>query len=332
MIDLQKFFHDFENLVNLFEKRNITRESLLIIKNKLSQKNKLIKETSQLRQKRNQLSQEKPKSTKEVWEIKEKISYQEEELNKLQKELEDLINQLPNLPASDTPNNQEGNRIVDITEYQHSIQHNLTYDKILRKLALIDEKKSLFLSGSKFAVYQNLGSQLLHALINFLRTENSKRGYSLFDVPYIVNDYNLFHTGQLPKFQDDLYKVQGSNFYLIPTAEVSLVNLYQRQILTEEVLPLKLCAYSPCFRAEAGATGQENKGLVRLHQFHKVELVKIVKPENSYLELEELVVDARNILQKLKISHRVIELCYEELGFSATKTYDLEVWLPVSKK
>ena len=162
-----------------------------------------------------------------------------------------------------------------------------------------------------------------------MRHENSKRGYRLFDTPYLVNAHNLYNTGQFHKFQDNLYKIEKetkeNNFYLIPTAEVSLINLYQDQILTERDLPLNLCAYSPCFRAERMAAGQTNKGLIRLHQFHKVELVKIVKPENSYQELEKLVSDACNILHQLKISHRVIELCHEELGFTAAKTYDIEV-------
>jgi seryl-tRNA synthetase len=246
--------------------------------------------------------------------------------------LNELTAQLPNLPAPDTPTNQKGNIVIDNNEYQHNIQHRLTHEEILKKLKLIDEEKSIFLSGSKFVVYQGLGSELLHALINFLRSENSKRGYRLFDTPYLVKAPNLYNTGQFHKFQDNLYKLEESDFYLLPTAEVSLVNLYQNKILTETDLPLNLCAYSPCFRAERMAAGQENKGLIRLHQFHKVELVKIVQPENSYSELEKLVADARNILHQLKIPHRVIELCHAELGFSAAKTYDIEVWLPVSKK
>jgi seryl-tRNA synthetase len=256
----------------------------------------------------------------------------ENQFETLSKELNDLTSRLPNLPAPNIPSNEESYKIIDKTEYLHTIQHNLTHEKILQKLALIDEEKSVLLSGSKFAVYQGLGSQLLHALINFLLAENSKQGYRLFDTPYLVNDYNLYHTGQFHKFQDSLYKVEESNFYLLPTAEVSLVNLYQQQILTAEELPLNLCAYSPCFRAERMAAGQENKGLIRLHQFHKVELVKIVQPENSYPELEKLLTAARNILHLLKITHRVIELGSQELGFSATKTYDIEVWLPVSQK
>ena len=275
-----------------------------------------------MRKEKNQLSKGQENAEK-VKKIKEKFSSLEKELNELEKELNELINQLPNFPAFNTPTKE--NKSIDNTEYQHNIQHSLTHEVILKKLKIIDEKKSILLSGSKFAVYQGFGSELLHALINFMRSENSKRGYRLFDTPYLVNAHNLYNTGQFHKFQDNLYKLEESNFYLLPTAEVSLVNLYQNQILSEEDLPLNLCAYSPCFRAERMAAGQENKGLIRLHQFHKVELVKIVGPENSYQELNELVADARNILHLLKIPHRVIELCIEDLGFSAAKTYDIEI-------
>ena len=325
MLNLQKLFTNFEELIQRLEPRKINKEQLLLIKEKLIRQKKLIEIINQLRQKRNQLSQGGSKFAEQVREIKEEIVLSEKELRELEVKLNELTSQLPNLPALDTPTDEEGNRLIDSSEYQHNIQHNLTHEQILKKLKIIDEEKSILLSGSKFAVYQGLGSELLHALINFMRFENCKRGYRLFDTPYLVSAHNLYNTGQFHKFQDNLYKLGESNFYLLPTAEVSLVNLYQNQILTEEDLPLNLCAYSPCFRAERMAAGQENKGLIRLHQFHKVELVKIVKPENSYQELEKLVADARNILYLLKIPHRVIELCHEELGFTAAKTYDIEV-------
>ncbi|CAH1755731.1 9159_t:CDS:2 [Entrophospora sp. SA101] len=332
MLDKQKFFTDFENLVKRLEYRGITKEQLLFIKEKITKQKELTRIINELRQARNQLSQAGSKNAEKVREIKKEITSQETELIVITKEIENLTSRLPNLPVPGTPTNEEGNRIIDSTQYQHNIQHNLTHEQILKKLAIIDEEKSILLSGSKFAVYQGFGSELLHALINFMRSENRQRGYQLFDTPYLVNAHNLYNTGQFHKFQDNLYKLEESNFYLLPTAEVSLVNLYQNQILTEENLPLNLCAYSPCFRAERMAAGQENKGLIRLHQFHKVELVKIVKPENSYQELEKLLADARHILHLLKIPHRVIELCQEELGFTAAKTYDIEVWLPIMKK
>ena len=155
--------------------------------------------------------------------------------------------------------------------------------------------------------------------------EQRKKGYQLFSLPYLVREQNLYQTGQLPKLTEDMFKIENHDLYLIPTAEVPLVNLYQGEILNEKDLPLKLLAYSPCFRGEAGAGGQENRGLIRLHQFHKVELVALVHPENSYQYLEQIVTDARDILHLLKISHRVIELSAQELGFNATKTYDLEI-------
>lgn len=332
MLDLQKFFTDFDNLVERLGKRGIKKEQLLTIKEKLILRKQLIEKINNLRHERNKSSKEKGKNIEKGKEIRNEIIHLEEELSNLEEELSNLTNILPNIPALDTPTNQEKNKIIDVVEYQHNIQHNLKSEEILKKLVLINEEKSIPLSGSKFAVYQGFGSQLLHVLINFMRVENNKRGYQLFDTPYLVKSHNLYNTGQFHKFQDNLYKLEENDFYLLPTAEVALVNLYQNQILVENDLPLKICAYSPCFRAERMAAGQENKGLIRLHQFHKVELVKIVKPENSYQELKKLVIDAQNILQKLAISHRVIELCYEELGFSATKTYDIEVWLPVSKK
>ena len=214
--------------------------------------------------------------------------------------------------------------MVDEVKYCHEIQHNLTHEKILKKTALIDEEKSILLSGSKFTVYQGFGSKLLHCLINFMLAENSKKGYQLFDAPYLVNSKNLYNTGQLHKFKDSLYKVELSDFFLIPTAEVSLVNLFQERLLDEKTLPLNLCSYSPCFRAERMAAGQENKGLIRLHQFHKVELVKITTPKDSEQEFNKLIRDARNILDLLKISYRVVEICREKLGFSSSRTYDLE--------
>ncbi|KLL01761.1 MAG: seryl-tRNA synthase [Mycoplasmataceae bacterium RC_NB112A] len=330
MLDLKKFLatpNDFEVLVKCLKKRDINRQHLIFIQKKWETSRQLKKKIEQLRKTRNQL--EGPQNAEKVRVVKSEIATLEKELNGLNQELDNLVKELPNLPAPDTPFE---NRIVAKTEYTPLFQPQLTHEKILRKLVLIDEEKSILLSGSKFIVYQDLGSQLLHTLINFMRSENSRRGYRLFDLPYLVNDYNLYHTGQLPKFKEDSYQLNNHNFYLIPTAEVSLVNLYQKQILSEKDLPLNLCAYSPCFRAEAGAAGQENKGLIRLHQFHKVELVKIVEPENSYSELEKLVQDARNLLHLLKISHRVVELGEKELGFSATKTFDIEVWLPVSQR
>src|SRR6185312_7094981 len=186
MLDKQKFFADFEGLVKQLDKRDITREQLVIIKDKLIRVKKLISIINELREKRNRLSQEGSKNAEKVKKIKEGIASSEKELRELEVKLNELTSQLPNLPALDAPTNKEGNKVIDSSEYQHDIQHNFTHETILRKLKIIDEEKSVLLSGSKFAVYQGFGSELLHALINFMRSENSKRGYHLFDTPYLV--------------------------------------------------------------------------------------------------------------------------------------------------
>jgi len=276
-----------------------------------------------LREEKNQLSKKGKEAAELVINLKKRLNAQEKELADIEKELQQSIEKIPNFPALDTPLKE--NKIIDETKHNWEIKHNFTYEKIARELKIIDEKASIKLSGSRFAVYQGLGAQLVQSLINLMLNEQKKKGYQLFNVPYLVHSQNLYHVGQLPKFKEDSFKIENSDFYLIPTAEVPLVNLYQNEILNESDLPLKLCAYSPCFRAEAGAAGQENKGLIRLHQFHKVELVRITQPENSYQHLKEIVEDARNILHLLKIPHRVIELCAEELGFSAAKIYVIEV-------
>jgi len=326
---LNRFLIQFEESVQRLKKRGINKSQLSIIKDNLEQINQLKKIINQQRETRNKLSIG-PQNSFKVNQLKKIINQQEENLADLEKKTSNLIVQIPNFPAENVPLDE--NKFVDETKYHHSIKHQFTYEQIAKKLNIIDEKASIKLAGSKFVVYQGLGSQLVHALINFMLNEQQKKGYRLFTIPYLVKEHNLHHTGQLPKFQEDLFKLENSDFYLIPTAEVPLMNLYQNEILPENKLPLKLCAYSPCFRAEAGAAGQENKGLIRLHQFHKVELVRIVDPKTSYLHLKKLVEDARHILHLLEMPHRVIELSCKDLGFSSAKTYDLEIWLPNSKK
>lgn len=332
MIELQKFLNNFEKLVNELEPRGIGKERLLFIKDNVEKRNKLIDSINKIREERNRLSKKGIENADLVKVLKKEISEKEEEKLILDKVIEEMVSFLPNIPSSDTPTNKEGNKTKEEIFYDHDINHGLKSEEIIKKLNLIDEDKSIKLSGSKFVVYRDFGSKLLRALINFMLSENGKRGYTLFDIPYLVNKRNHYNVGQLPKFEEDLYKIENSNFYLIPTSETVLVNFYQDQIIEEIKLPIKMCSYSPCFRSEAGSAGQENKGIIRLHQFNKVELVRIVNPEESYLHLNQIVSDAQNILKILKISHRVIDLCHEELGFSSSKTYDIEVWLPISKK
>jgi seryl-tRNA synthetase len=305
--------------------RGVSENHLINIKDKFNERKAKIKLINELRSKRNELGSERVKENSQAIDLKKEIKIAESSLEIILNDLQNLCEKLPNIPAINTPNNETGNRIVDSKIHERKINNSLTYEEVLNKVEIIDQNRGSKLAGSKFVVYEGLGVKLLQSLINFMLSENQNRGYKLISAPYLVNLKNLYNTGQLPKFSDDIFKIENYDFGLIPTSEVTLVNLYNNEIINEEKLPIKVCSYSPCFRSEVGSAGQENKGLIRLHQFNKVELVNIVSPENSYEFLENLVEDARNILNKLEISHRIIELCYEELGVSSAKTYDIEI-------
>jgi seryl-tRNA synthetase len=197
------------------------------------------------------------------------------------------------------------------------------------KLGILDFERASKLSGARFSLYMGAGARLERALINFmLDIHTSEGGYKEVLPPFMVNRAAMTSTGQLPKFEEDLFKIEGWDHFLIPTAEVPVTNIHQGEILEEEALPLYYTAFTPCFRSEAGSYGKDTRGLIRLHQFNKVELVKFVAPENSYEELEKLTANAESILERLGLPYQVITLCTGDLGFSAAKTYDIEVWMP----
>lgn len=260
--------------------------------------------------------------------LKEKIISNILKIEELEKKKYRLQSIIPNIPHTSVPNgkdetdNQEIRRWGKVTK-KTSIPHW----EIAEKLNIIDFSKATKLSGTRFIMYKNKGALLVRALMNFMIDCHLKNGYSEFLPPLIVNKENLFGTGQLPKFKDDLFQLNNDQ-YLIPTAEVPLTNIYRNEIINFSTLPIKMCAYTPCFRSEVGSAGRDTRGIIRLHQFNKVELVQIVAPESSYDALEELTKNAELILQKLDIPYRVINLCSGDIGFSATKTYDLELWLP----
>jgi len=199
---------------------------------------------------------------------------------------------------------------------------------IAEGLGLVDFERGVKIAQSRFSAYMGLGAKLERALINFMLDAHAERGYKEVLAPYLVNAEAMKGTGQLPKFEEDAFKCEKDGLYLIPTAEVSVTNLYSQEILDEEMLPVKHCSYSACFRREAGSHGKDVRGLIRQHQFNKVELVKVVKPEDSDTELMELLESAEMILQKLNIPYRIMTLCSGDLGFSSAKTFDIEVWLP----
>ena len=267
--------------------------------------------------------------------IKNQVSELDPQEKEIKTQLRNLLLQLPNLPSDSTPigNDERDNREIRRwgDEYLPTNVDILPHWKIGEKLGIIDSKKAVKVAQSRFVSLMGAGAALERALINFMLDTQIKAGYLEVLPPILVNSASLEGTTQLPKFAEESFQCKDDDLWLIPTAEVPVTNLYREEILEAEQLPIKHCAYTPCFRREAGSYGRDTKGLIRLHQFNKVELVKLVKPENSAAEHEALVQNAEAILQALKLPYRVMELCTGDLGFGAAKCYDLEVWLPSSE-
>ncbi len=302
----------------------------------------LIQRVEELRNKRNTVSQQIGKIKKEggdagalieeMKQVGQSIKELEAQLENIQEEIDRIMLSLPNIPHDSVPigKSEEDNVVVkrwgDIPSFSFE---PVPHWEIGEKTGILDFKRAAKITGSRFVVYMGLGAMLERALINFmLDLHREKHGYMEVMPPVIVNSASLYGTGQLPKFEEDLFRLNFKDYYLIPTAEVPVTNLHRDEILSEEELPKYYAAYTPCFRSEAGSYGRDVKGIIRQHQFNKVELVKFVRPDTSYDELESLLMDAEEVLQLLEIPYRVVTLCTGDLGFSAAKTYDIEVWLP----
>lgn len=263
----------------------------------------------------------------------EQLDSAKQELDKIQSELNNLFMGIPNLPHDSVPEGRDETDNTEIRRWGEPTAFPFTpldHVDIGKKLLGMDFETAVKLTGSRFVVMQGEVAQLHRALIQFmLDTHTQDHGYEEVYVPYLVNADSLKGTGQLPKFEEDLFATLGeSKYYLIPTAEVPVTNIAREEILDADQLPKRMTAHTPCFRSEAGSYGKDTRGLIRQHQFEKVEMVQLVKPEESYPALEELTGHAETILQKLELPYRVVSLCTGDLGFSAAKTYDLEVWLP----
>ena len=268
----------------------------------------------------------------EVEEVSETIRQGEEPLAEIEARFEKLMLTMPNLPEPSVPagrsaaENREVRRWRDPPPFHFPAKNH--WD-IGEELGILDFTRAAKIAGARFALYMDAGARLERALINFmLDLHTQKHGYREVLPPFLVNRDAMTGTGQLPKFEEDLFRVSEPDFFLIPTAEVPVTNIHREEMLEREQLPIRYVAYTPCFRREAGSYGQDVRGLIRQHQFNKVELVKFTEPEHSYDELEKLVADAEAVLQQLQLPYRVVELCTGDLSFAAAKTYDLEVWLP----
>jgi len=260
----------------------------------------------------------------------------DEELAKYEETLRSILMGLPNLPHPSVPSgkDEEDNSLIREVGTPPSFDFDpLPHWEIGERLGILDFERAAKIAGARFALYVGHGARLERALINFmLDIQTKEHGYLEVLPPFMANRISTTATGQLPKFEEDLFKLEGWDYYLVPTAEVPVTNIHQDEILMEEELPKRYTAYTPCFRSEAGSYGKDTRGLIRQHQFNKVELVKFVTPETSYEELEGLLSDAESILKRLGFPYRVVSLCTGDLGFSASKTYDIEVWIPSQQK
>ncbi len=301
----------------------------------------LLKELETLRSERNQRSSriggtkdpaERQRLIDETRGMSSRIAAIEPELKELEERLEALLLQMPNLPDPSVPPGADESENVEVRRWGEPRAFDFTplpHWDVGERLGIIDFERGARLAGSRFSALVGPGAALSRALIAFmLELHIREHGYTEVAPPYLVKPEILLGTGQLPKFQEDLYRVENGDLYLIPTAEVPLTNLHREEILEPGVLPLYYCSHTPCFRREAGAAGRDTRGLIRVHQFDKVEMVKLTAPEDSLAELESMVENAEAVLQRLGLAYRVVLLCTGDLGFSARKTYDLEVWMP----
>ncbi len=268
----------------------------------------------------------------EMRELSDEIKEDDVKISQIDEDLRNFMLKIPNIPNKDVPVGKDDTENVEIRRY--SEPRNFDFEPkahwdIGTDLDILDFDRGAKIAGSRFTVYKGLGARLERSVIQFfLNTHTEESGYKEIFPPYMVNRASMTGTGQLPKFEEDAFKVANNGYFLIPTAEVPVTNLHRDEILDGNSLPIKYCAYSACFRAEAGSAGRDTRGLIRQHQFNKVELVKFADPEKSYEELEKLTNDAEKLLQKLGIAYRVVCLSTGDLGFSSAKTYDIEVWMP----
>lgn len=268
----------------------------------------------------------------EMRELSNKIKDLDGELSEIQKTLQQIVMGIPNLCHDSVPVGQDDSDNIELKTWGKKPEFSFTpknHWDLGEEQKLLDFECGAKLAGARFTVLRSFAAKMSRALINFmLDLHTTKHGYTEFEPPFMVNTASMTATGQLPKFEEDLFKIKDWDLYLIPTAEVPLTNIHRDETIAERDLPLKYTAYTPCFRSEAGSYGKDTRGLIRQHQFDKVELVKFTTPEKSMEALEELLAEAEQVLQLLNLHYRVVTLCSGDLGFSATKTYDIEVWLP----
>lgn len=343
MLDIKLLRTNFDEVEKALSTRNEDFD-LSKFKDLDRKRRSLLGQAEQLKAKQNSVSKQIPmlkKEGKDVSSIMEEmkaLSDEVKELNVQVAEVEEELNQymltIPNIPNPTVPEGSSDEDNVEIRRWGEPTKFDFEakpHWDLGSALDIIDPETAAKVSGSRFTFYKGAGARLERAIMNFfLDTHTEKHGYTEVFPPFMVSRDSMTGTGQLPKFEEDAYKVQGDGkeYFLVPTAEVPVTNMYREQILDGACLPIKHCAYTACFRAEAGSAGRDTRGLIRQHQFNKVELVKFTKPEDSYGELEKLTKDAEDVLQLLNLPYRVVKICIGDLGFTAAMKYDIEVWMP----
>ena len=345
MLDIKMIRQNTDEIKERLATRGVKAETIDALLEKDKRRRELLVETEGLKQKRNEVSaeianakrnkQDATDAIKEMRKVGAKIKSLDEELEKVEATVKDMASRLPNLPNPTIPVGPDESANVELrkvgTPREFDFEPKAHWD-IGEDLGILDFDRGAKVSGARFVYYKGLGARLERAVYNFMLDEHAKEGYTEMLPPYIVNAQTMYGTGQFPKFKEDVYQVNGEDMTLIPTAEVPLTNYYRDEVIPMEKLPVYFTALTPCFRSEAGSAGRDTRGLIRMHQFNKVEMVKFSKPENSYDELEKMTQNAGNIMEKLGLPYHVITLSTGDMGFSAAMTHDLEVWMPAQNK
>lgn len=342
MLDIKKIREDYENVKAAVERRGKGSFGIEKVIDLDAKRREMLAEVEAMKSKQNATSKEVPKLKKEgkdttalfaeMKELSAKIKEIDAQVSEVEEELRDVLLGVPNTPYKDVPDGLDDSDNVELrkvgTPREFDFEAKAHWD-IGEDLDILDFERAGKISGARFTVYKGLGARLERACINFmLDLHTEEQGYTEILPPFMVNRTAMTGTGQLPKFEDDMFYLPAKDFFLIPTAEVPVTNLRGQEIMPGDELPVYYTAYTPCFRKEAGSAGRDTRGLIRQHQFNKVEMVKFVAPETSYDELEKLTLDAEEILKRLGIPYRVVRLSAGDLGFSAAMTYDIEVWMP----
>ena len=342
MIDIKILRNEPEKIIENLRRRKDTKVDIDALLALDKERREILFDVEQMKSKQNSVSKQIPvfkkegKDTSEIFaemkELSDKIKEDDDKVRSLDEKIQSIMYTIPNFANPTVPDGDSDADNVEVRKFKEPTEFNFTpkaHWDLGEELGILDAPTAAKITGTRFTVYKDQGAALERALVNFyLDTHTRKNGYTEIFPPFMVHRNSMIGTGQLPKFEEDAFKVANTEYFLVPTAEVPVTNMHRDEILDGTKLPFKYCAYTACFRAEAGSAGRDTRGLIRQHQFNKVELVKFTKPEDSYAELEKLINDAESVLHLLGLPYHVVKICIGDLGFTAAMKYDIEVWMP----